>query len=81
MGSTVPGEPCQFVLREPQRSGCHVGGQVVGIAGARYGQDVRALVQRPGQPDLRDGGSVCAGYGEQFVVVPGARALLAPRAG
>uniref|UniRef100_UPI003570CA55 hypothetical protein n=1 Tax=Streptomyces poonensis TaxID=68255 RepID=UPI003570CA55 len=42
----------RFVLGKVQRGGRHVLGEVVEVAGAGNGQEVRAAVQRPRQQDL-----------------------------
>ena len=63
---------------QPQRRGGHVLGQVRGTAGTGNGQHVRALLQRPGEPDLR-GVTPCARATASIrVVVGAARPRLAP---
>lgn len=62
-------ETVQFVLRELQRARGHVRVEVVGVAGARDGEDVAALVKSPGQSDLRGCRVVCACDGEYLVPI------------
>ena len=69
VGAALPGrlapvdrvQPGQLLLREPERAGGDVLGQVVRIPRAGDGEDVRPLVQGPGEPDLGGGGVVGAG--------------------
>ena len=65
----------QFLRCETQGAGGDVLGEVVGVAGAGDGQDVRALGQAPGEADLGGGGVMGGGHGQHRFVVGGRRAV------